>query len=69
MLCLTPILAHSNFNLLFEVECDAISIGTGAVTTQAKHPRVFFSENLNGSRLYYSIYDIEFYATVRALEH
>jgi len=67
-LCLTPILALPNFELLFKVECDISVVGIGVVVTQAKHPLAYFSEKVNSSRLNYSTYDKEFYAIVRALE-
>jgi len=42
----TAILALSNFELLFEVECDANSIRIGAVLTQAKCSLAYFRECL-----------------------
>jgi len=41
------ILNIPNFDLLFEVKCDASGIAIGVVPTQAKHPLAFFSEKLN----------------------
>ena len=68
-ICLAPTLALSNFNLLFEVECDTRGTEVGAVLTQSKHPLAFFSGKFNGSRLNYSTYDKVFYVIVRVLEY
>ena len=56
------ILALPNFGEVFEVDCDA-------VLSQEGHPVAFYSEKLSGSQLNYSTYDVQFYATVRALRH
>jgi len=69
ILCSTPILAVSNFDLLLEVDCNASGIGVGAVLTQAKRPLTSLSEKLNGLRHNCYSYDKEFYAIVRDLEH
>ncbi|XP_048502852.1 uncharacterized protein LOC104896849 [Beta vulgaris subsp. vulgaris] len=68
-MCNTPILALPDFTKPFEVECDASGTGIGAVLTRGGKPISYFSEKLNGGKLNYSMYDKEFYAMVRALDH
>jgi len=59
----------SNFELYFEVECDARGAGIGVVLTQFKHALSYFNEKLRGSRINGSTYEKEFYAVDRALEY
>ena len=58
-LCLALTLVLPNFELLFEVKCDASSIGIMAILTIAKWALAYFSEKLSGHKLNYSNYDKE----------
>jgi len=68
-LCEGPILALSNFDKLFKIDCDARGVGIRIALMQDQHYINYFSEKLNDSRKNYYTYDKEFYALIRALDH
>lgn len=64
-----PILVLPDFDLPFELHCDASKLGIGAVLSQQGRPIAYYSEKMAGARARYSTYDIEFYAIVQAIKH
>lgn len=65
----TLLLALPNFDLVFEVDCDASSVSICAVLSQECCLITFFSVKLIDTKLKYLTYDKEFYAVVYALDH
>jgi hypothetical protein len=60
----TLLLVLSNFDIPFELHCDASKIGIGVVLSQLSKSVAYFSEKLKSAQLNYSTYDIKFYAFV-----
>eukprot|EP00253_Pinus_taeda_P014867 PITA_14867 len=62
------ILIFPDFNIPFQVKCDASGESIGAILSQEGRLVAYFSEKINESKRKYSSYDKEFYAVVQSLK-
>ena len=62
-----PNVGYFNFTKPFELHCDALGEGVGAVLMHDRHPIAYESRKLRGSKWSYNIYDKEMLAIMHAL--